>query len=123
MVKKKFIRGLNPKIAPLVYATNPRTLTTAIDTATWIVIGFKIIARTFKIGNVESDEIAELRKQIANLALVKQMRSKWAVSANLKNWNGRTNWLSPVSVLNQSYEQVSNLKRNTKTWFFISITM
>src|ERR1044072_3067010 len=70
-ILKKFIRGLGPKIAPLVYATNPANLNAAIDSATRIATGFEINVGGSKINQVEGDErrdeIAELREQIANL--------------------------------------------------------
>ena len=71
VLKKKFIRELSLKIAPLVYAMNPTNLVTAINTTNQIAISFEITIRTTKVGNIEENEIAELREQIVNLALVK----------------------------------------------------
>src|ERR1044072_7525319 len=68
-VLKKFVKGLAPKIAPLVYATNPANIAAAIDSATRIAIRFEINAggtKVNQIGEKERDEIAELREQIAN---------------------------------------------------------
>ena len=78
IIKKKFIRGLNPKIAALVYTQNPTTLQAAIDAATMISTGYELTTGTSKISNVgdEKDEIAELREQIANLAMVEQIRKE-----------------------------------------------
>ena len=73
LVKKKFIRELNPKISPLVYAANPTTLAAAIDITIQIATGFEMFTKNSKINQLESDEILKLRKQIANLVLVKQI--------------------------------------------------
>src|ERR1043165_5856792 len=78
-VLKKFVRGLAPKIAPLVYATNPANIAAAIDSATRIATGFEINTENSKINNIEEEEkdkIAELREQIANLALVEQIKAE-----------------------------------------------
>ena len=75
VVLKKFIRNLNPKIAPLVYTSNPANLNATIDTATRIATGMEMSTGTAKINHIDQDdEIAQLKEQIANLALIEQIR-------------------------------------------------
>src|ERR1043165_6309265 len=78
MVKKKFIRGLNPKIAAMVYAQNPANLQAAIDAVTLISTEYELTTGNPKIGNVrkEKDDNPELQEQITNLAMVDQMRNE-----------------------------------------------
>ena len=108
MIIKKYIRGLNPKIAPLIYASNPATLGAAMDEATRLATGFELTAGPSKVNQVHNDEIAELREQIANLALVDQMRSDEKKNDILKSqnsdWSGRTSWTESVPRLNRPYE-------------------
>ena len=58
----------------MVYATNPTNINATIDSTTRIATGFEINTGGNKINQIErkeeKDEIAELREQIANLALV-----------------------------------------------------
>src|ERR1043165_2137977 len=101
------MRGLAPKIAPLVYATNPANIAAAIDSATRISTGFEINTGSTKVNQIEEkkkDEIAELREQIANLALVEQIKAE-KQKMDRDNWNGRTNWNNNTPRLNQPYEQ------------------
>jgi hypothetical protein len=44
MIIKKFTRGLNAKLAPMVYASNPTTLDAAIEDATRLATGFEFAA-------------------------------------------------------------------------------
>src|ERR1044072_4702946 len=94
---KKFVKGLNQKIAPLIYATNPANLTMAIDTATRISTGFKISLGSGKVNQVEErDKINELKEQMANLVLVEQIKAE--KQKEQANWNGRTNWNSNANI-------------------------
>ena len=60
----------------MVYIGNPAILQVAIDVATLIFIGYELTTGMSKIGNIEKDEIAELQKQITNLAIAEQIRFK-----------------------------------------------
>ena len=76
-ILKKFIRGLNLKIAPLVYASNPANIENTINTTTRIATGFELNAGSSKINQIERDDkIAELKEQIANLALIEQLKAE-----------------------------------------------
>ena len=95
-ILKKFVRELNPKIASLVYSTNPTNLAAAIDTAIRIATDYELNSRNSKIYQIKrEDEIVELREQIANLAMIEQIKVEKEKEAKLR-WNGQINWSTPI---------------------------
>src|ERR1044072_7838336 len=66
MKKRKFIRGLNPKISPLVYMQNPQDLEEAYDYAAKAATGFDLGKQAEREVSM-AEQIEALQIQLAEL--------------------------------------------------------